>query len=253
MSYSSLTDILNSRLINSETEQRWVNIPGGLDKISETSNAAWGLSSGKLYVCALPCSGQWIEQLDIVKDFTTDDSLVYVLTSGLQTKNGNGSGEWTSPITIPSITQIFNTGSYLWGQDSGGKKYKLAKPGTTANWISVPDTSDIKIHFDIKEFKTYEKNYKEWFHYIKQKCIELDKPFITIDYDELMVIQNDNDRLQHILSKLKLIINDELTINKEFNYMTKQDNSEKYEDKIENYEEVKDFISNKDNFINDIV
>jgi hypothetical protein len=143
MDYSSLTDILNSRLINSETEKNWVNIPGGLDKISETSSAAWGLSSGKLYVCALPCTGQWVEQLDGVTDFTTDDSLVYVLTSGLQTKNGNGSGEWSSPITVPSITQLFNTGSNLWGQ--GSEKYKLAKPGTTANWISVPDTSDIKI------------------------------------------------------------------------------------------------------------
>jgi len=131
--------------------------------------------------------------------------------------------------------------------------YISLKKVKISNKWGLIDTSDIKIHFDIKEFKTYEKNYKEWFHYIKQKCIELDKPFITIDYDELMVIQNDNDRLQHILSKLKLIINDELTINKEFNYMTKQDNSEKYEDKIENYEEVKDFISNKDNFINDIV
>lgn len=145
MDYSSLTDILNSRLLNSETERTWVNIPGGLDKISETSSAAWGVSSGKLYVCALPCTGQWVEQLDGVTDFTTDDSLVYVVTSGLQSKNGNGSGEWTQPITIPSITELFNTGSYLWGQDSGGKKYKLAKPGTTANWIPVSDSSDIKI------------------------------------------------------------------------------------------------------------
>lgn len=127
------------------------------------------------------------------------------------------------------------------------------KTHITNKWIHI-DTSNIKIHFDIDEFNKYIKNYKEWFRYTKQKCIELDKPFINIDYDELMTIENDNDRVLHIVTKMKGIIKDELTINdKSFNYITKQDKAESYEDKIENYEEVKDFISNKDNFINDIV
>jgi hypothetical protein len=127
------------------------------------------------------------------------------------------------------------------------------KTHITNKWIRI-DTSDIKIKFDVDEFNIYKNNYKEWFQYTKKICIELDKQFITIDYDELMTIQNDNDRLQHIVTKMKFIIKDNLTINdKNFNYMTKQDTAERYENKIENYEEVKDFISNKDNFINDIV
>lgn len=127
------------------------------------------------------------------------------------------------------------------------------KTHITKKWIRI-DTSDIKIHFDIDEFNNYTNNYKEWFRYTKQKCMELEKPFIIIDYDELMTIEHDNDRIFHIVTKMKCIIKDELTINdKNFNFMTKQDNAESYEDKIENYEEVKDFISNKDNFINDIV
>jgi len=127
------------------------------------------------------------------------------------------------------------------------------KTHITNKWVHI-DTSDIKINFDIGEFNEYKKRYEKWFQFTKQKCMELEKPFITIDYDELMTMENDNDRLLHIVTKMKYIIKDELTIiNKEFNYITKQDNSEKYEDKIENYDEIKDFISNKDIFFNDIV
>jgi hypothetical protein len=161
MDYSTLTDQINS-LITSETKKDWVNIPGGLDKVSESSSgAAWGIGAGKLYVCLLPCTGQWIlEEIpdsspDLkILDFTTDDSLVYVLwnlvdslgnnNTGLTTKNGNNSGEWSRSTLAPQLTKLFNTSSYIWGQ-SGKQKYKLAKPGTTGNWITVADTSDVTI------------------------------------------------------------------------------------------------------------
>jgi hypothetical protein len=144
MDYSSLTDTLNG-LIQSDTHP-WTNIPGGLEKVSESSSgAAWGLGSGKLYACLLPCTGQWnpIEftpNFNVI-DFTTDDTTVYVLGSNvLASKNGNNSGEWTYiPISV-SLTELFNTGSYLWGQN-GTTKWKLAKPGTTANWIQSPETT----------------------------------------------------------------------------------------------------------------
>jgi len=145
MDYSALSDQINS-LITSESEKDWVSIPGGLDKVSESSmGAVWGIKGGELYVCLTPCNGGWVSEDTGVIDFTTDDSLVYALKSGsLDTKNANNSGEWLSiPINI-SLQQLFNTSSYIWGQ-SGKQKYKLAKPGTTSNWILATDTSDVKI------------------------------------------------------------------------------------------------------------
>jgi len=159
MDYSALTDEINT-LVSSESSKDWVNIPGGLDKVSESSmGAVWGLKDGSLYSCMIPCNGSWTLQefpeaspnLKVL-DFTTDDSLVYVLwnnpdtqITGLMTKNGNNFGEWSRGELSPNITQLFNTASYIWGQDSTGKKYKLAKPGTTINWILATDTSGVKI------------------------------------------------------------------------------------------------------------
>lgn len=135
MEYSELTDKINSLL-----SVDWTNIAGNLDKISESSlGAAWGLGNGKLYMCLLPCTGNWIPQLDNVLDIATDDTLVYVLLQNeLRTKNGNGQGEWNS-IPIPAITQIFSSGSYIWGQ--GTQLWKLPKPGTTGNWMLAKDQS----------------------------------------------------------------------------------------------------------------
>lgn len=137
MAYAELSSTINNLISGSGTD--WENIPGGLDKVSESSSAAWGIGAGKLYVCSLPCKGNWILVDSDVLDFTTDDTTIYFLKSGsLNTKNANNSGETLSiPMNI-QITEIFNTSSYLWGQGTG--KYKLAKPGTTGNWIEVPDT-----------------------------------------------------------------------------------------------------------------
>jgi hypothetical protein len=144
MDYSALTDTLNNLVQNDEKD--WINVPGGLDKVSESAmGAAWGLGSGKLYVCMLPCKGQWNPtEFTGILDFTTDDSLVYAITStSLITKNGNNSGQLQTITLNPDIKQIFSSGSYLWGQ--GTKKWKLAKPGTTGNWMEVPDTSGVRI------------------------------------------------------------------------------------------------------------
>lgn len=144
MDYSALTDTLNNLV--QEDEKDWINVPGGLDKVSESAmGAAWGLGSGKMYVCMLPCKGQWNPtEFSGILDFTTDDSLLYAITStSLLTKNGNNSGEVQTISLNPDIKQIFSSGSYLWGQ--GTKKWKLAKPGTTGNWIEVPDTSGVTI------------------------------------------------------------------------------------------------------------
>jgi hypothetical protein len=170
MAYSELTSSINNLI--SESGNEWKNVPGGLEKVSESSmGAVWGLNNGILYSCFSPCKGQWNpENLVNVLDFTTDDSLVYALTDSLNTKNGNASGEWTTiPLKI-NIQKIFSSGSYIWGQ-SGTQKWKLAKPGTTGNWIPVQDdvtitsasqTSLYGINSTGKAVKTDESLQNKW-------------------------------------------------------------------------------------------
>jgi hypothetical protein len=38
-----------------------------------------------------------------------------------------------------------NPDTYIWGQDISGKKYRLSKPGITANWVTVDDSTNNKI------------------------------------------------------------------------------------------------------------
>jgi hypothetical protein len=144
MAYAELSSTINNLI--SESGNDWENIPGGLDKVSESSiGAVWGIGAGKLYVCLAPCKGNWNLVDSNVIDFTTDDTTIYFLKAGsLNSKNANNSGETLSiPINI-SLQEIFNTSSYIWGQ-SGTQKYKLAKPGTTSNWMEVQDTSGVNI------------------------------------------------------------------------------------------------------------
>jgi hypothetical protein len=116
------------------------------------------------------------------------------------------------------------------------------------------DTSDIKIIFGIEEFNFFKNYWKEWFKYTKQKCIELNKNFVVFDYDELIKLENENDKNNYCFDKIKEIICDEITFKINNNKkLIKQDKSENYEDKIENYEEVKSYLENKENFINDII
>ena len=145
--YDSITDQVNSFVttqINSQST--WNALPGGLDKVSTSSiGFAWGISSGTVYYCQLPCEGgKWQKDISGAIDITTDDTNVYILLNGsLQVKMANNTDE---PISIPATVEtIFTTSSYIWGQDSTGIKYRLAKPGTTANWIKVDDPKNIKI------------------------------------------------------------------------------------------------------------
>jgi hypothetical protein len=118
------------------------------------------------------------------------------------------------------------------------------------------DTSNIKIYFDINDFNNHLEYYKIWFQIAKQKCYEVNKTFIILDYDEIIKLENEIEMINFVYDKFLSLTNDNLSLNMNYkhNYkMTKQDNAKSYEDKIENYEEVKDFISNKDDFINDIV
>ena len=152
--YDSITDQINtyvSTQVSSETV--WNNIPGGLDKVSASSMGfAWGVGGGKLYICHLPCSGDW-KEVDIpcksIWDFTTDDSHVYVLCDGdFFIKAASNVDNWiktSGPKSTAHTLSLFSSGSYIWAQDSSNTKYRIAKPGTTGNWSTVNDPLKIKI------------------------------------------------------------------------------------------------------------
>jgi len=143
-----LTSQLNN-LISTEISQEdaWKAVPGGLDKVSSSSQGfAWGLGSGKVWVCRLPCSGSWtsVDLPGTPVDIVTDESKVYVLLSDtLASKSASNIDEWVIIPNRPGMTSIFLTSSYIWGQ--GTSKWKLPKPGNTANWMEVPDAKNIKI------------------------------------------------------------------------------------------------------------
>lgn len=129
----------------------WRNVPGSLTKTSVSSGGyVWGFnSSSMVYVCQLPCSGNWIvvqvPALQTVIDITTDESTVYILGNA---SNGTlmmfsssiaNQGPWTS-VSVPfAATKLFSTHTYIWAQDSSNNKQKCAKPCMAGNWIAVTD------------------------------------------------------------------------------------------------------------------
>ena len=146
--YDSLTNQINN-YVSSQTSNDWNPIPGGLSKVVSSSiGFSWGIGLQKLYYCRLPCSGKWdnVPTSEIPIDISADDTHVYVLgSSKLMIKTANNLDEWIL-IDIPiGANEIFCTGSFIWIQDTSGKKWKLAKPGTTGNWILVNDSTNSKI------------------------------------------------------------------------------------------------------------
>jgi hypothetical protein len=133
----------------------WINIPGGLTKASSSASGfVWGYNSGSyVYVCQLPCTGNWTmvdlssNQVSTILDLTTDGTNVYILytnTAGalglLVTPASNQGTRTTIPVPFAAIS-IFSTHTYIWAQDSSNTKQKCPKPCTMANWQASKDTS----------------------------------------------------------------------------------------------------------------
>ena len=146
-------DINNTLTTQLSSVQTWTGVPGGLIKASSSAAGfVWGFNSINLiYICALPCSGNWTgvdmsgQSISAVLDLVTDDSNVYILatnTSGktvLLINSATNTGVWNT-IPVPfSATNIFSTHSYIWAQDKSNAKQKCPKPCTMANWIANPE------------------------------------------------------------------------------------------------------------------
>ena len=85
MDYDSLTDQINNTLSSGISKgTSWEAVPGGLDKVSASAMGfAWGMGGGRVWVCQLPCAGNW-KQVDVpvtssLRDIVTDDTHIYVL------------------------------------------------------------------------------------------------------------------------------------------------------------------------------
>ena len=142
-------DINNTLSTQLSSVLTWANIPGELTKVSSSSYGfAWGFSGSSVYICQLPCTGNWqpvdLSNFDIssVLDIATDDTSVYILsTNTLLTNTADGKGVWNT-ISVPfAATQIFSTHSYIWAQDTANNKQKCPKPCTTSNWIAEEENS----------------------------------------------------------------------------------------------------------------
>jgi hypothetical protein len=133
----------------------WINIPGGLTKASSSAAGfVWGYNSGSnVYVCQLPCTGNWTlvdltaNQVSTVLDLTTDGTNVYILytnTAGaiglLVTPASNQGTRTTIPVPF-TANSIFSTHTYIWAQDSSNAKQKCPKPCTMPNWQTTADTT----------------------------------------------------------------------------------------------------------------
>lgn len=157
--YDTATDGINGIVTTQlSSSLQWSNIPGSLVKSSSSAAGyVWGYnSSNGIYICQLPCTGNWIPidtsqwALSSVLDLTTDATNVYVListTNGktvLYSNSASNTGMWNMvPVPFPA-TQVFSTHTYIWAQDSSNNKQKCPKPCTMSNWIASPETK-IKI------------------------------------------------------------------------------------------------------------
>jgi hypothetical protein len=154
--FDKVTDDINNTLTTQlSSVQTWTSVSGNLIKASASAAGfVWGFNStNEVYICALPCSGNWklvdlsSQNISAVLDIVTDDSNVYILatnTSGktvLLVNSGSNTGVWnTIPVPFNPIN-IFSTHSYIWAQDKSNAKQRCPKPCTMANWSANPDVS----------------------------------------------------------------------------------------------------------------
>jgi len=152
--YDSVTDNINSIVSTQLTSVlQWSNIPGSLVKASSSpAGYAWGYNASNIvYICQLPCNGNWqpvdltTYNLSSIQDLTTDSSNVYILMTDTSGKNNlligpaTNQGSWNM-IPVPfAATNVFSTNTYIWAQDGSNNKQKCPKPCTSSNWLAAPD------------------------------------------------------------------------------------------------------------------
>lgn len=120
----------------------------------------------------------------------------------------------------------------------------LKKANETKKWGWV-DTTNIKININPEEYMKWYSETNELYDNLITNLISLNKSFITVNYEELNMINTDLNKVKLILSKLYANeINLRLSYSKfqSTNFLIKQDRNLKHKDKIENYNEIRDLM-----------
>lgn len=148
--YETTTDTIDSVITTQlSSVLNWVNVPGGLSKVTSSSAGfAWGYTpDNKVWSCQLPCSGNWQSSdltefsIETVLDITSDSNTIYILFRDMSGNikilmtDASRQGIWNTTDVPFSATSIFSTYTYLWAQGSNNVKQKCPKPCTTPNWI----------------------------------------------------------------------------------------------------------------------
>ena len=151
-STNSIDSIVTTQL---SSVLNWLNVPGTLVKASSSAAGfVWGYNGNSmLYICQLPCSGNWTQvdmsqyQVSNILDLTTDEINVYILytnvagATGLLVTPASNQGTRTT-LSVPfAATTIFSTHTYIWAQDGSNNKQKCPKPCSMPNWQPSTDTT----------------------------------------------------------------------------------------------------------------
>ena len=154
--FDKTTDDINNTLTTQlSSVQTWTGVSGNLLKASSSAAGfVWGFNAlNEVYICSLPCSGNWSmvdmssQTISAVLDLVTDDSNVYILATNTAGKtvllinSATNTGIWNT-IPVPfSPVNIFSTHSYIWAQDKSNAKQRCPKPCTMANWSANPENT----------------------------------------------------------------------------------------------------------------
>ena len=151
-STNSIDSIVTTQL---SSVLNWLNVPGTLVKASSSAAGfVWGYNGNSmLYICQLPCSGNWTQvdlsqyQVSNILDLTTDEINVYILytnvagATGLLVTPASNQGTRTT-LSVPfAATTIFSTHTYIWAQDGSNNKQRCPKPCSMPNWQPSTDTT----------------------------------------------------------------------------------------------------------------
>jgi len=147
--FDKTTDDINNTLTTQlSSVQTWTSVSGNLIKASSSAAGfVWGFNSlNEIYICSLPCSGNWTavdmtkQNISTVLDIVTDDSNVYILATNsvgktvLLINSASNTGVWNI-IPVPfAASNIFSTHSFIWAQDKTNNKQRCPKPCTMSNW-----------------------------------------------------------------------------------------------------------------------
>lgn len=105
------------------------------------------------------------------------------------------------------------------------------------------NTSQLSINFSIDGYNSLKKQSKKYFDFAMNECVKYDKKISMIDYELFFKLNVDEQQL-FLLNEIfsKAFPETQFKISKTHNLLEKQDKEMNIENKIKNYDEVKDFM-----------